>query len=235
MNTSRNLIRILGIIAIIGAILSATAETYIFYLPGEGIEFNEYVLLQNVPQSRLIIGHYLGVLSCPLQILGFWQIYQALKPAGKWFSLPVFFLISYSWICGIAAYGSFAYMSTALQTELAATEGSKTLLNQMIETLKLYHEPLYYVLLLGLILSWFWYSVSVAFRLTLYPRWMAILNPLLMSIIILFIGNQIPLISRFIGAAFYNIAIIIFFTISTIVLWNYQEKDLEIKKDLQIS
>ncbi|MGF1539773.1 MAG: DUF6796 family protein [Pleurocapsa sp.] len=228
MKTSRNLIRTLGIVAIIGAILNAIAESYIFYLPGEGIEFNEYTLLQDVSQSRLIIGHYLGVLSFPLQILGFWQIYQALKPAGKWFSLPVFLLISYSWICGTAAYGSFAYMSTALQTELAATEGNQTLLTQMIESLKVYHEPLYYVLLLGLLLSWLWYSISVAFRSSLYPRWMAILNPILMSIIILYVGNQIPLVSRFIGAAFYNIAIAIFFTISTIVLWNYPEKDLQI-------
>ncbi|NJK48150.1 hypothetical protein HC931_08155 [Candidatus Gracilibacteria bacterium] len=228
MQNSRNLIRILGIVAIIGAILSTIAETCIFYLPGEGIEFNEYTLLQNVPQSRLIIGHYLGVLSFPLQLLGFWQIYQALKPAGKWFSLSVFLLISYSWICGIAAYGSFAYMSTALQTEIAATEGDRTLLIQMIDTLKIYHEPLYYVLLLGLVFSWVWYSVSVAFRSTLYPRWMAILNPFLMSIIVLFIGGKIPMISRFIGAAFYNIAIIIFFSISTIVLWNSQGKDLQV-------
>jgi hypothetical protein len=218
--TSRKTLRLLGIAAIVGAIGSAMAEETLFYLPGQGIEFDEYTLLQNVSHFRLALGHYLGIFVFPLQLFGFWQIYQALKPAGKWFSLPVFLLASYSWICCIALYGSFAYMSTSLQVQQTLTGEAQDTLIRAIELLKSYHEPMFFVFFILCFATWLWYSIAIAFRDTLYPKWMAFFNPILLCIIVLSAGNYIPTLGRFIGAAFYNLAMILFFTISTWVLWS---------------
>src|SRR5436305_1526762 len=76
-------IRAAGIVGILAALAATLADISLQYSPtgqyGTQLEF------LHISMWRLLLGHYLGIFAIPLLAVGYWQIAQALKPAGKRF------------------------------------------------------------------------------------------------------------------------------------------------------
>ena len=55
-----------------------------------------------IPKWRLLLGHYLGVLMMPFFPIAIWHLYEGIRPAGTWLSIPVAALLGY-----VASAGRF--------------------------------------------------------------------------------------------------------------------------------
>ncbi len=77
----------------------------------------------------------------------------------------------------------------------------------------------YAVLFLGVIIASIWYAAAVASGRTLFPKWMALANPVVTTIAWLVLRRILPRkIADYAEGAGFNIAYMIFFTLTTATL-----------------
>lgn len=208
-----------GVIGMAAALLGCIGDVLLLYVPNGGYEKWDYTFFSSIAYWRLLAGHYLGVLFIPFQLVGFWQIYQAIKSAENRFVLPVMAMTLYVIIIGVAYHGMLGELGTFLQLNESsglATEIRATTKAQLIAFL----EPLggvLFVLFLGISLG-LWSIIR--YQNTLYPRWMAWVNPLFIYVLITGVYVLFPSWGSALMVAGFNLSIFILLTCSTIVLWN---------------
>jgi len=61
--------------------------------------------------------------------------------------------------------------------------------------------------------------VAVAFGDTLFPRWMAAINPITALVVWLIVRRVAPKLVEPVDGAGFNIALFAFFTLTTVTLW----------------
>src|SRR5207248_6081407 len=68
--------------------------------------------LSEMPHWRLLIGGLVGPVGAWFYVVGFWQLYLALKPAGRPLAFAVFagFSMSFVWVAG-AFHTSFPFLA----------------------------------------------------------------------------------------------------------------------------
>lgn len=162
-----------GAAGIFGAALLLAADWVMLGTFTSGREFNErwYVLLADVPRWRVLAGGLAGPVGAWFYVVGFWQLYLALKPAGKRLAFLVFAGFSMSFIWAAAAFHtSFPLMADAWQAREAAG-------GAITESAFGYFGLLFYAGLAPSALGTVLLAYAVLCRPTRYPRWFAALNP----------------------------------------------------------
>ena len=160
--------RIAGLLAVLAAILLSLADISFLYSPKGGYESEEMLFLLDIPLWRLKLGHFLGVFALPFYLFGYWIVYRALKPAGRWFSLPIFWIITYGVIVGAVLHGSIAMYAILMQEhEAAASVEAGRVLSQLMEISLDLFEPFQATAFLCFGLTAIWYFVAVFFKQTL--------------------------------------------------------------------
>lgn len=202
----RNIL-ITGIIGIIGAILMFIGDMLLYYTPNSFDYETEFLtVLGQSSVNRLFWGGFLGPIAAFLYCIGFYQLYLVIKP--KFWKFFVFLILSLSIIVGGAFHSHFTYMG------LASAEKQNELLNLIKNSI-----TTYYLLTAGLgFIGFLALSVLIAFRKTLFPRWIILCTPL-----ILFLGftpaKSLPApFAVIIAGGWMNIIHIVFFTVSTLYL-----------------
>lgn len=217
----QKMIRLSGILGIIGAVLCAVSDLLFEGMPvsGKEVTFENMALL--IPYGRTIAGALLGVLVIPLWLFILVPMYYALKPAGKWFVIPVILLFAHYIAVATAYHGSYA-LYTAGYYALANVGGeSKTILLEMIEKFMAFKTGLFYTVAITNFLGSIWFIITVLFRPTLYKRWMVIFTPLL-TMQLRILCKQLPApIGGYILPPTGSILFAVFFLITTLVSWNY--------------
>ena len=212
-------LRLFGIIGIIAALLGITADLLLLYVPNGGYENWDYQFFTQISTQRIYWGHLIGVLCIPFELVGFWQVYKALEPAGRrWvllFLLPVLFVT----IWGVAYHamlaGFAAYMR--LQAEVTIPEALST---QTFEHLKDTLEPLGNLLFLLFVFISGGLFYLIRYKETLYPKWVAWVNPLLIYLAAVGLYLLFPQhIGSMAVVAGFNLSIFVVLSTSTIVLW----------------
>lgn len=213
-------IRLAGIVGILAALAAAVADISLQYSPTG--QYGTLLEFLHIPPWRLLLGHYIGIFAIPLLAAGYWQIAQALKPAGKWFSLPFFFITAYSVAYGTAFHGLSTGVELIVQARQHAPAATQAALTSLLNTTFLFTRPLAIVLLVNYLIGCTWYVIAVLFRRTLLPKWMALFNPFVLSLLIVlfYYSNLLPPLGNLLFPAVLNIPHVIFFTLSTILLWN---------------
>jgi hypothetical protein len=215
----RKQIRWAGLIGSVVALAGICADIALQYSPaGYSADFGA----AHTALWRLLLGHYLGIFAIPLMTIGYWQVYLALKPAGKWFSLPPFLIAAYSTAYGAAFHGTFAAVALTVQARAGASAATQSVLVHLLNVYLLFSEPLAAVFLLSYFIFAVWFVLTVLLRPTLYPKWMALCNPFLFSLIItlLYVSNIVPIVGNLLYPLVLSAPHLIFFALSTIVLWN---------------
>ena len=217
--------RIAGLLAVLAAILLSIADISFLYSPKGGYESEEMLFLLDIPLWRLKLGHFLGVFILPFYLFGYWIVYRALKPAGRWFSLPIFWIITYGVIVGAVLHGSIAMYAILMQEhEAAANVETGRVLFQLMEISLDLFEPFQATAFLCFGLTAIWYFVAVFFKQTLLPRWMAFLNTILLHAPIVAAYFLIPSLGNILMPAAMNIAHVVFFFLITIHTWNKSDR-----------
>jgi len=197
-----------GFIGLLGALLTGTGEFLLHFddLARFGPE-NQFLL--GISEQRTTLGHFFGVLGAPLYLVGCWHIYLMLKPANPTWSLIAFITAAYGFVIGAVWIGSRASLSALVNSPESSA------LMPLLGLYDLRYETLLWVtritvLLLSAIFIW----LTLTGRSN-YPKWMALLNPILLLLASFVVFVVAPDIGKYLMPIALNVAFFIFFLLST--------------------
>ena len=224
-------LRITGLLALAGAFLYAVGD--VLLLAGKA-NLEDYPKLKPfakllsdsekmvvLPPNRMIWGALLGVFATPLVLAGFWQVYRGLNGANSSVTLATGLLFATASVIGAFVHGTFYFMGEYIQALNKVEDGSQPVIADMIarhrKVLIVTYAPVMILIMIASVL----FSILVASGQTAFPGWMAWINPVTMTIAWLIIKRILPQFVRdWTEGAGFNIAYLVFFTCTTIALWN---------------
>lgn len=224
-------LRITGILALLGAFLYAVGDVLLL---ASKIKLDDYPRLKPfakllsdaekmvvLPPNRLIWGALLGVFATPLVLLGFWQVYQGLSGVDARWALAILGLFGTASVIGAFVHGTFYYMGEYVHALNKVRDDSQAVVAEMIERHRKVLLMTYAPLLIFILIASIIFSVVVASGKTAFPVWMAAVNPVTMTIAWMTIKRILPQFVRdWTEGAGFNIAYLLFFTCTTLTLWN---------------
>ena len=198
-----------GVLGLLAAILVGSGEFLLhFDALGRFAEGGPYEFMRGISAKRTTIGHFLGVLSAPFYIIGFWHLMKMLEPANALASRIAFTIMSYGIIVGTVWIGSRAEISTIINS---------TTINDPMSFISLY-ELRYENLLQVTRLSVLFFSVIFVWLVlsgrSHYPRWMALLNPILLILTSFAIWVIAPAVGVYLMPIALNVAFALLFLFS---------------------
>jgi len=218
MKTSNTLVRLFGIIGIVGGMLLFAGDM-LFYFDSESV--NLKLNMGNSSDFRIKINGIIALLASWFYLLGLVQVYYAFGPA-KVFARNIVIasfaaiLISYGVIHG-------AYIAIAVASKIAVQhnmdiDNITALATEANFLMRIIIYPIFAVL------SYF-FITQVWKRQTYYPRWIIAFFPLVPFLFQGLLKNLLTgsLWVIFVGG-FLNLIIVMFFIASTIALWNIERK-----------
>ena len=198
-----------GIIGLIAAILVGIGEFYLNFDDLARYSELNYDFMLGTSNGTFTVGHFVGVLSAPLYIVGCWHIYLMLKPANKAWAFAAFIIAAYGfmigavWIGSRASIGSLANLPDSIQVQ------------QLIELYQLRYETLLTVIRVTTLVLSLIYIALVLTGKTHYPRWMAIFSPIIL-IVASFVSFAIfPALGKYPLPIALNVAFFLYFAAST--------------------
>jgi len=232
-------VHVAGIVTLVGAVLYAWADVLLLAhhvgprieIPSTAVDFyaserwkrraNMLTCSSKLPWRRLVWGGLLGVCMTPLVMSGSWVLYQALKPAGAWWSVPPALLWLAGYPIGAFIHGSFIYVGGTVQAWNAAEGPMKARLEDLVGRMLQVLILAYLVFFVLAIVTSVWYAVAVAQGETALPRWMAAVNPLLMTLVYMFLARKVVPMSamKWVQGAGFNIVFIVFFALLLCFVW----------------
>lgn len=199
-----------GLAGLIGAALTGVGEFLLHYDALARFDV-EYAFLHGISAQRSNAGHFIGVLGAPLYLVGFWHVRLMLKPASDRWSLVAFFLTAYGCIIGIVWIGSRASISALVNMPPEADLG------HLIALYDFRYETLLQMTRLAVLsLSIIFIALVVRGR-SHYPRWMAVLNPILLIVASFVVFLLAPAVGKYLMPIALNVAFVIFFSASLLV------------------
>ncbi|MFZ6031166.1 MAG: DUF6796 family protein [Chloroflexota bacterium] len=232
-------IHLAGIITLVGAILYAMADVLLLAhhigplqdIPATAVDFgtsekwrrraNMLACMSKMPWKRLVWGGLQGVLVTPLVMSGAWVLYQALKPAGPWLSVPVALLWLGAYPIGAFIHGSFIYLGGSVQAWNLAEGKCKAQLEDTVARMLRVLLTAYVVFFAIAIATSMWYALAVLQGTTALPRWMALINPALLSLAYIILARKVvPFrVVKYVEGAGFNIVFFLFFALLLIFVW----------------
>lgn len=196
-----------GIVGLLGALFTGVGE-FALHFDSLARFGDEYQFFAGISAGRTTVGHFIGVLGAPLYLVGCWHIHLMLQPANPKWSLAAFFIAAYGFLVGIVWIGSRASISAFINAP-AAPE-----IEQFIALYELRYETLlqvirFAVLILSVIFIW----LTLTGR-SHYPKWMAILNPILLIVLSFVVYVIAPALGKYLMPIALNVAFTIFFIAS---------------------
>ncbi len=206
--------RTLGICGILGGIILFVGDMLFYYDPTNS---NLLENIGNASDFRIMLSGITALFAAWFYMLGVVHVYRAFTPTTAFIKNAILFCFGAISI----AYGVIhsAYLAIAISTKLAAQNNlnideSVTLAIEINNLLRLFVYPIFGILSLLFI-------TQVWKRKTLYPRWMLLFFPLVPFLMKDFICNHLSgTISVIVCGGYLNLILIVFFTASTIALWN---------------
>ncbi len=227
------LIQITGILAMFGAFIYALGD---ILLLAAKINIDDYpklkpfqTLLSDAEKmvvlspKKMMVGALIGVFATPLILAGFWQVNQGLEGANELLVLSTVILFGTASVIGAFVHGTFFYMGEYVKALNNVNEASQQVIADMIarhrKVLIVSYIPVLVLILIASIL----FSVMVGTGNTLFPIWMAAVNPVTLTIAWMLLKKILPQFIRDAteGAGF-NIAYFAFFLCTTTTLWSFQ-------------
>lgn len=227
------MVRIAGIVGVIGALLGCVGDLYLTYAPVQGAMPNRWddvlSLVSLIPPERLALGQYLGVFGIPFGMGGLWTIYRALRPAGAGWALPMIILAFFGYCVGVAYHAQLAPLGTFMQLAGASSAVTAAGLAEYKINMHSYLWPNMIVVQALFALMTVLYVVVVARGRTRLPRWMALVNPITLAIAC---GGPAmllpPLVELRVNLMFFNLLSAIWFALAAAAQWNDLRTDAEV-------
>jgi Family of unknown function (DUF6796) len=209
MNNNTMTVQMLtGIAGLVAAILVGVGEFYLNFDDLARYSEENYDFMLGTPDATFTLGHFIGVLAAPLYIVGCWHIYLMLKPANKAWAFAAFIITAYGFMIGAVWIGSRASIGTLANLPDTAQ------VQQLIELYQLRYETLLTVIRVTTLVLSLIYIALVLTGKTHYPRWMAILNPIILIIASFICFAILPAVGKYPLPIALNVAFFVYFAAS---------------------
>ncbi len=204
---SKSVIGVTGLIGLLGAVLTGVGEFLLHYDALARFDV-EYAFLSGISDQRSSLGHFVAMLGAPLYLIGCWHIRLMLKPASDRWSLVAFFVMAYGFAIGIVWIGSRASISALINMPVTPD------VQHLIDLYDFRYETLLQVTRIAVLaLSIIFVALVVRGR-SHYPRWMALLNPILLIVASFVVYALAPAAGKFLMPIALNVAFFILFLAS---------------------
>jgi len=208
LTTHKTAVVAAGLVGLLAATLVGIGEFLLHFDEmaryGEGFEF-----FKGVPVEQATTGHFVGVLGAPLYVVGCWHLYHMLRPANRTAALIAFWTMAYGFIIGVVWIGSRATASLIVNTVGADPAGTELALYDLR-----YETLLSVIRVAALVFSVIFIWLTLSGR-TRYPKWCAVLNPIVLILMSFLIYVVAPDIGKYMMPIALNIAFFILFLFST--------------------
>jgi hypothetical protein len=165
---------------------------------------------RTIDDPVLIAGHYLGVLAIPFYAAGYWLVSRLLDR--ERLAARIVFPLG----CYLAAVGTVIHGVTAvlIETNLEAIGGGDILSVPHAD----YLIPLWLVLLLPALVVSLIYCGLVLAGSSVLPRWMGLVNPAGLTIVIVAMSAPFPDLAAYLVPASANLVHVVFFAMLTVMV-----------------
>lgn len=200
-----------GWLGILATLLVGTGEFFVHYssIGYDGAE--NFSWLINIPRTRVSIGHTLMVLGMPLYIFGYYHLYLCLQSSQRVLARILLILGVFAFVIGGVWAGS-----RAMLVEIVKSENQ-----ELIVFYKWHYEVLVQILrVLVFLVSIVWVYLILTGN-TIYPKWMALVNPILLLAMIFIIYFITPAIGSYLVPTAMNITHIVLFSLSLKSLYKF--------------
>ncbi len=209
-------IKLFGWLGLLASIMVGAGEFLVHFNPDGFNSEMPFGYFLGIEPSRFTIGQYLMVTFIPLYIFGYGHLYLALKSGSKNLAKAVLTLGIFAFVIGGIWVGSRAHLGMTIQ---ALSEANAPELQQeIIASYKLHLENLVQILRVLVLLI----SVSFVWAIlkggTLYPKWMAFFNPILLLIIVFALFIFVRPIGQYLAPTAMNVAHLLLFSASLFAL-----------------
>lgn len=217
------LIVLSGLIGIIAAVITIISDIILLGRPDTAFSFFKLGTesMAELAHWRITIGTFLGVFSLPFQIAGIVPLYFGLKPAGSKLAAAFFGSAAYAMIMGVAFHTSYAYIGSGWRALYDVGIDNKTGLNLMDK-----FASYWMIIIVSVFITLLFASVCCVMLIlsgkTLYPKWMALLNPICVFIVMFPLLAFIPApLGGYISPAYLNLSSLILFIFSLKLIKHY--------------
>jgi hypothetical protein len=208
---------IFGILGLIGAIGVGVGEFLLHYSPnGIGYDGNNFEFFNQISLHKLTLGHFIAVSFVPFYIAGYYHLYLIFKKKNPNIAMAIFalgiiaFMMGGMWISSRAQLGYLVH-------KIAAYPNDKVL-QSLIEVYKTHAEILVKSLRIWIAAISILFVIPILKSETIYPKWMAIFNPIVILLLVLVIYKIAPSIGYIIGPIAMNVVHFIVFGLSLILI-----------------
>ncbi|MCS3532837.1 DUF6796 family protein [Chryseobacterium sp. JUb7] len=179
------------------------------------VEFATLMLEGSTP--RLMFGALIGALTAPLLLPATWLVFQFFADKTKWYSIAVNWILLAGAVLSPLGHAGFFYVGEIYKAVYHTDQASHPYLLEtgkgFMKMLNIAWGSAIGVLAVG----WIAFAVCIILKKTLLPRWMALMTPFVLTLLIIPLKNLLPLpYSGWVGGAIFNIAYLLFF--STLLL-----------------
>lgn len=208
-------LRLFGISGVIGSILFILGDLLYNHVPGSTDSF--IVKMSKHPEARLLNAGMLGMFGCWFYTMASLHVYLAFRPVGELFA----FILLLAFAATMIGYGigHTAYFAIAAGAQVAVKLGSDAesggkLGNTFFQrTVKITYIP---VIIFSLIMIY-----GIVAGKSLYPRWMVVFLPIFIYLLKTPIMRILKgRLKEMINDSYDNLVLLVFYVLSTIVLWN---------------
>ena len=205
---------ITGWLGIAAAIFVGVGEFLLHYNPDGYDSGSPHDFFMPIPEWRITAGHFLAVLFVPLYLFGYWHVYLSLRKGSKRLAKAVLVTALFAFVIGGIWIGSRAMLAIIVQSKAEAGQALKVSFDRLLEAYDRYMKSLLQVLrVLVLMLSAF-FVWAVLKGGTLYPKWMAIFNPIVLLALVFLTYVLIPPVGYVLTPTAMNVAHLVFFGLS---------------------
>ncbi|HFA50686.1 MAG TPA: hypothetical protein ENJ95_16890 [Bacteroidetes bacterium] len=212
----KNKLFFFGYLGLLASVMVGTGEFLIHFAPGGFDAEIPFGYFLKVPESSLTIGHFLLVPFIPLYVFGYWHIYLALKPGNKKLAAAVLSLGIFAFVIGGIWVGSRAHLGVTVQVLQEA--GVPEITDKIMASYELHMENLVKLLRVIVLLISVCFVWAIVKGGTLYPKWMAFFNPILLLLIVFALFFFARPIGQYLAPTAMNVAHFGLFTASLIAL-----------------
>jgi hypothetical protein len=174
-------------------------------------------LYEDKPRWTYVLGNYLGVYFIPLHILGFFLVYQALKPANTKWAMVFLVLGLYFVPIGVGLHGTLAFVGDIIQFRDSG----------LIDGIRDYWQPWAYSLVFLYTIVSILILVLILTGRSLYPRWVVLVSPIGLVVITGIVTAILPDSATgpkaFLSVTGLNLPLMIFYAVTTWVLVRRKE------------
>jgi hypothetical protein len=208
-----------GLVGALASVLVGAAEFSLHFTPSLNYGGPQYEFFLGTSSERLMFGHFLAIFAGPLYFVGYWHLFQRLKPASEKARLMLLGLGCYSFGIGTAWIGSRVYLAILIQArEAAVNEAAREQIAALLEQASFYNETILSVLRIGVLALSAIFVWLIATGQTGYPRWFAALNPILLVLVSFLIYFLAPQIGGYLMPIAMNVAHFVIFGVSTCLM-----------------